>query len=158
MPARPVNAAEVHFDELNNLSPEHVRMVFHWVLEKVDCFGTALKRPASDQECAGNFWSPDSSDMFVLSEDQKYLCVSPQWQEFLKRQAGQHESEEDFLDKSPDDLLLQWIYGTVVSQCEKARDGAKRALYHGHNPDGQSVCSLLRAVWGPLSLHLLVRK
>ena len=43
-----------------------------------------------------------------------------------------HEGE----DPNRMGLVLEWVYGTIVSTAEKARDGAKRAL-------GQSLLSLV---------------
>lgn len=154
MPSRPVTAAEVHFDELNSLTPENVRTVFHWVHEKIDSFATPLKRPPGNATGGSTLWAPDAADMFLLSEDGENICVSEQWKIFLKHQACQPSQGDDATSKTGDDLLLQWIYGNLVSEREKARDGAKRALYHGHVPDGQSVYSLLRAVrHSKLNIH-----
>ncbi len=43
-----------------------------------------------------------------------------------------HEGE----DPNRMGLVLEWVYGTIVSTAEKARDGAKRAL-------GQSLLTLV---------------
>ena len=39
-------------------------------------------------------------------------------------------------------LVLEWVYGTIVSTAEKARDGAKRALgEHPLLPDHLLLCA-----------------
>lgn len=144
MPSRPVTAAEVHFDELNSLPPDHVRTVFLWVHEKIGSFATALKKPPGTSEEGRKLWAPDAASIFILSEDGEQLTISEEWKDYLKEQSSQLDSGSSSM--TADDLLLQWVYGGVVSEREKAHDGAKRALYHGQVPDGQSVYSLLRAV------------
>lgn len=48
-------------------------------------------------------------------------------------------------DEDPDNigLVLEWVYGTIVSTAEKARDGAKRLLGEIGVPAQQSCSSLI---------------
>lgn len=39
-------------------------------------------------------------------------------------------------------LVLEWVYGTIVSTAEKSRDGAKRALGVAHRKTSHSTANI----------------
>lgn len=50
------------------------------------------------------------------------------WQERLLGEDGHPRKAVDGEDPFRMGLVLEWVYGTIVSTAEKARDGAKRPL------------------------------
>ena len=74
-------------------------------------------------------------EIFLLSGDcrkrqLKLLILSVNWieQERLLGEDGQPRKVGEGEDVYSMGLVLEWVYGTIVSTAEKARDGAKRAL------------------------------
>lgn len=59
----------------------------------------------------------------------KCLCV---FQERLLGEDGHPRKVHDGEDPNRMGLVLEWVYGTIVSTAEKARDGAKRPLGQIH--------------------------
>ena len=53
------------------------------------------------------------------------LCM---YQERLLGEDGHPRKVHDGEDPNCMGLVLEWVYGTIVSTAEKARDGAKRPL------------------------------
>jgi hypothetical protein len=44
-------------------------------------------------------------------------------------------------------LVLEWVYGTIVSTAEKARDGAKRSLGEPQTTSGNSATAYVAPCW-----------
>ncbi len=58
------------------------------------------------------------------------MCVFVQ--ERLLGEDGHPRKVQDTEDPHSMGLVLEWVYGTIVSTAEKARDGAKRSLGAHH--------------------------
>ncbi len=71
-------------------------------------------------------------DLFALTEDGTALTVNAKWLHHLgDRLLGSDGQPRKVLsgeDPHNMGLVLEWVYGTIVSTAEKARDGAKRCL------------------------------
>ncbi len=71
-------------------------------------------------------------DLWSLSEDGTCLTVNAKWlrhlQERLLGDDGHPRKVKGGEDPHKMGLVLEWVYGSIVSTAEKARDGAKRCL------------------------------
>ncbi|GAB4814795.1 hypothetical protein N2152v2_001841 [Parachlorella kessleri] len=97
-----------------------------WGLTCVLCLLGLPQQDEDEEEPIGDV------DLFCLTHERGALTVHPKWLTHLQeRQLG--EDGQPRKVKSGEDphrmgLVLEWVYGTIVSTAEKARDGAKRAL------------------------------
>lgn len=71
-------------------------------------------------------------DLWALSEEGSALTVNSKWlqhlQERLLGEDGHPRKVKAGEDPHSNGLVLEWVYGSIVSTAEKARDGAKRCL------------------------------
>jgi hypothetical protein len=90
-------------------------------------------------------------DLFMLTADGKALTVNSKWlqhlQERLLGEDGHPRKATLAEDPHRMGLVLEWIYGSIVSTAEKARDGAKRAVGR-EQPSAGAAFETLR-----MSLH-----
>lgn len=90
-------------------------------------------------------------DLFTLTRDGSALTVNGKWlqhlQERLLGEDGHPRKVHDGDDPHRMGLVLEWVYGSIVSTAEKARDGAKRQLGLRSAPTGQIAYeTLMRAL------------
>lgn len=71
-------------------------------------------------------------DLFSLTADKQSLTVNPKWlqhlQERLLGEDGHPSKAKPDQDPNRMGLVLEWVYGSIVSTAEKAREAAKRPL------------------------------
>jgi hypothetical protein len=90
-------------------------------------------------------------DLFALTPDGEALTVDPRWMGHLAaRLLGSDGTPRRSLpgeDPHRCGLVLEWLYGSIVSTAEKARDGAKRPLAAAMAPTTQRAFEhLVRAL------------
>ncbi|KAK9806100.1 hypothetical protein WJX72_001362 [[Myrmecia] bisecta] len=124
--------SELFFEDLEKLPPDEVARICEWLTEKVDGFGAKIKPEAKDIVEEEEEEGIGDVDLFTLTEDGSKLMVNAKWlqhlQERLLGEDGHPRKVKDGEDPYNMGLVLEWVYGTIVSTAEKARDGAKRAL------------------------------
>eukprot|EP01025_Chloroclados_australasicus_P029637 TRINITY_DN2962_c0_g1_i2.p1 TRINITY_DN2962_c0_g1~~TRINITY_DN2962_c0_g1_i2.p1 ORF type:complete len:1581 (-),score=229.11 TRINITY_DN2962_c0_g1_i2:2728-7470(-) len=133
---------ELVYEDLEQLSSEEVNSISEWVLEKVDGLTAKWKIDPSDdqeeeeeEEGEEGQGSMGDVDLFMLKTQEdgsEMLCVNPKWLKHLQERTlgedGQPRKLQESDDPSQGGLVLEWVYGSIVSTAEKARDGAKRSL------------------------------
>ena len=125
---------ELAFDDFESLLPDEVARIFEWLVEKIDGLTTKLKIEASELETLDEEEDDPIGDvdLFSLIDDGKALEVNRKWLEHLQsRILGEDgQPRRSTLKEDPHQmgLVLEWVYGTIVSTAEKARDAAHRVL------------------------------
>jgi hypothetical protein len=122
--------------------------VFEWVLEKIDGFAASWK-DSQDEEDSEDSQHLNDIDLFSLSDDNKNLMAHPLWQTHLEdRVMGDSNPHKAGPGEDPGrvGLVLEWMYGSIVSTSEKARESAKRQLHTSPPPDANTAWALLHAV------------
>ncbi|KAL3153768.1 hypothetical protein ABBQ32_013356 [Trebouxia sp. C0010 RCD-2024] len=123
---------ELFFDDLEKLPSMEVARICEWLTEKVDGFSSKTRAEPKDAEEEEEEEGIGDVDLFTLTEDRTKLVVNVKWlqhlQERLLGEDGHPRKVHEGEDPHRMGLVLEWVYGTIVSTAEKARDGAKRAL------------------------------
>jgi hypothetical protein len=150
---------DLQYDELNNMAPVDIQAVFFWILEKVDALSTGWRHIQSTPAGCDEDSSPAAMDLFSICPDTGNIIVNPSWYQHLgKRTLGQGRTVMESTDGIPDQcgLLVEWVYGLVVSEGEKLRDNSRRTLSRNRRQDCTSVWGLLHAVLQPYLSQLRV--
>eukprot|EP00210_Caulerpa_lentillifera_P004712 g4496.t1 len=145
---RKTTKSELFFEDLEKLTPEDVARLYEWLTEKVDGLCSRLKPDPKeedpDEEAVGDI------DLFSLTEDKSSFTVNPKWMEHLQDRKLSEEGQPRKVQKGEDEhrvgLVLEWVYGSIVSTAEKARDGAKRPLGDWKPSVHQAYENLLHAL------------
>ncbi|KAK9841198.1 hypothetical protein WJX74_001758 [Apatococcus lobatus] len=123
---------ELFFEDLDRLAPEDVARICEWLTEKVDSFSAKIKPEAKEVEEEEEEEGIGDVDLFTLTSDKDKLTVNSKWQQHLQERLlgedGHPRKVQEHEDPHSMGLVLEWVYGTIVSTAEKARDGAKRSL------------------------------
>ncbi|KAL0025091.1 hypothetical protein WJX79_008079 [Trebouxia sp. C0005] len=123
---------ELFFDDLEKLPSMEVSRICEWLTEKVDGFSSKTRAEPKEAEEEEEEEGIGDVDLFTLTEDRNKLVVNVKWlqhlQERLLGDDGHPRKVHEGEDPNRMGLVLEWVYGTIVSTAEKARDGAKRAL------------------------------
>lgn len=123
---------ELFFDDLEKLPSMEVSRMCEWLTEKVDGFSSKTRAEPKEAEEEEEEEGIGDVDLFTLTEDRNKLVVNVKWlqhlQERLLGDDGHPRKVHEGEDPNRMGLVLEWVYGTIVSTAEKARDGAKRAL------------------------------
>ncbi|GLI67376.1 hypothetical protein VaNZ11_011557 [Volvox africanus] len=128
---RETTKLELSFEDLENLLPDDVSRIVEWLTEKVDALSTKLKpEPKEDEEEEEE--NMGDVDLWSLNEENNSLTVNAKWlqhlQDRLLGEDGHPRRAKPGEDLGHNGLVLEWVYGSIVSTAEKARDGAKRCL------------------------------
>ncbi|KAA6427185.1 MAG: hypothetical protein FRX49_02942 [Trebouxia sp. A1-2] len=115
---------ELFFDDLEKLPSMEVSRICEWLTEKVDGFSSKTRAEPKEAEEEEEEEGIGDVDLFTLTEDRNKLVVN----ERLLGDDGHPRKVHEGEDPNRMGLVLEWVYGTIVSTAEKARDGAKRAL------------------------------
>ena len=140
---------EIHFEDLGRLAPEDVQNIFDWLLEKLDGFAASWK-DIPEEDAEDDPQNLNDIDLFTLrdgTEDQ--LTVHNFWVSHLEDRVmrdGNPRKAKKGEDPARVGLVLEWVYGSIVSTSEKARESAKRQLHAAHAPDASSAWALLHEV------------
>eukprot|EP01025_Chloroclados_australasicus_P065657 TRINITY_DN8944_c1_g1_i2.p1 TRINITY_DN8944_c1_g1~~TRINITY_DN8944_c1_g1_i2.p1 ORF type:complete len:1698 (-),score=169.93 TRINITY_DN8944_c1_g1_i2:1184-6277(-) len=123
---------DLAYEDLEQLKPEEIGNICEWLMEKVDGLTAKWKLdPEVDEEEEEEEVMGDI-DLFQLSDDNKYLTINAKWLDHLQDRtlSSDGNPRKSKSDEDPDHvgLLLEWIFGSIVSTAEKAREGAKRML------------------------------
>eukprot|EP00884_Botryococcus_braunii_P009363 jgi/Botrbrau1/18428/Bobra.0072s0020.2 len=136
-PGRESSRTDVHYDDFEKLPQDEVSRICEWMTEKIDGFATKLKAEPKDvdeqhQQDQQEEEGIGDVDLFSLTEDRTALTVNAKWlqhlQERLLGEDGHPRKAVRGEDEAKMGLVLEWVYGTIVSTAEKSRDGAKRPL------------------------------
>ncbi|DBA96032.1 TPA: hypothetical protein ACH3X1_001533 [Trebouxia sp. C0004] len=123
---------ELFFDDLEKLPSMEVSRICEWLTEKVDGFSSKTRAEPTEAEEEEEEEGIGDVDLFTLTGDRNKLVVNVKWlqhlQERLLGDDGHPRKVHEGEDPNRMGLVLEWVYGTIVSTAEKARDGAKRAL------------------------------
>ncbi|KAK9824008.1 hypothetical protein WJX72_006929 [[Myrmecia] bisecta] len=125
---------ELFFEDLEKLPPDEVARICEWLTEKVDSFANELQPEDQDglEEVQEQKQGIGDIDLFTLSEDGSKLVINKSWLHHLQERRvgddGVTRVVRDGENPLHMGLVLEWIYGTIVSTAEKAREAAKRAL------------------------------
>ena len=110
---------------------DDVIFIVEWLQEKVDSLQSRIKvdeneKLDEEEENMGDI------DLFTLAEGGQRVVVNPKWlqhlQERLLGEDGHPRKVKDGEDPARMGLTLEWIFGSIVSTAEKARDSAKKSL------------------------------
>ncbi|KXZ54862.1 hypothetical protein GPECTOR_4g934 [Gonium pectorale] len=129
---RETTKLELSFEDLENLLPDDVSRIVEWLTEKVDALSTKLKpEPKDDEEEEEE--NMGDVDLWALTDEDKGLTVNGRWLQHLQQDRllgddGHPRRAKAGEDPARNGLVLEWVYGSIVSTAEKARDGAKRCL------------------------------
>jgi hypothetical protein len=142
-------SGELHLEDLARLPPADVQTIYEWVLEKLDGFAASWK-DTPDEEGAIESQNLNDIDLFSLKEGNEEVTVHRFWLNHLEdRVMGPDSTPQKAMegeDPARVGLVLEWVYGSVVSTSEKARESARRQLHPHHPPDPNAAWSLLHAV------------
>ena len=123
---------ELAVEDLDSLLPDEIARIFEWLLEKVDGLTAKLKLDVNDSEIEEEEDPIGDVDLFDLVENGEAFRVNPKWlghlQSRILGEDGQPRRSNHEEDPHEIGLVLEWVYGTIVSTAEKARDAAHRAL------------------------------
>lgn len=134
-----------------------MQLIFDWVLEKVDGLAASWKDVPEDE-------GPDESqqlndiDLFTLSTADSSITVHDYWLRHLEaRVMGDAHPRKARGDEDGEHigLVLEWLYGSIVSTSEKARESSKRQLHPHHPPDINAAWALLHAVRSLTSVRVV---
>lgn len=147
--ARKSTLTELHYEDLEHVMPDDIARLFDFIVEKVDAFTSRLKPDPKDLEAEAEEGDEDpigDVDLFALINNGTAIRVNDKWLEHLQsrvigedaqpRRVKQEEDPEKF------GLVLEWLYGTIVSTAEKARDAAHRPL--GTHPTVEQALNALK--------------
>ncbi|GAX85077.1 hypothetical protein CEUSTIGMA_g12497.t1, partial [Chlamydomonas eustigma] len=151
----------IDFQQLLCLHPEQLPLVHEWLTEKVDSLCAQLKSDASkedgfDHEGALEVDSLGDIDLWSLSADGLTLLVNPKWLQHLQKRLlgpeGTPSRSKEGGDPQGTGLVLEWVYGYIMSTAEKARDSAKRCHSYKGVGGGHAWNELLGALKEQLRL------
>eukprot|EP00210_Caulerpa_lentillifera_P002504 g2401.t1 len=129
---RKTTKTELFFEDFDKLAPEDVAKLYEWLTEKVDALCSKLKPDPKDEDIDEDEEAVGDIDLFSLTPDKSSFTVNPKWMEHLQERKLSDEGQPRKVKKGEDEhkvgLVLEWVYGSIVSTAEKARDGSKRAL------------------------------
>ena len=157
---------ELVADDFASLAPDDVAKLADWLIEKVDALGAKTRLDDDDDAAATTTGDDDDGDdesigdvdLFTLVEaadavgGRPALTVNPRWLAHLSRRVlgddGAPRPARPGEDPHACGLVLEWVYGTIVSTAEKARDCARKRL-GPHTPTrvaaGDALAAALRA-------------
>ncbi|KIY93744.1 hypothetical protein MNEG_14218 [Monoraphidium neglectum] len=146
---RATKADELAPEDLDKLPAEEVARISEWLTEKVDALSTKTRiDPKEDEEEEEEEEQMGDVDLFALTPDGGALTVNAKWlqhlQERLLGDDGHPRKVRDGEDPHSLGLVLEWVYGSIVSTAEKGRDGAKRQL-GSHLPSAPAAFDALAA-------------
>ncbi|WIA33521.1 hypothetical protein OEZ86_006646 [Tetradesmus obliquus] len=129
---RETSPAELHYEDLEKLPPDDVTRVAEWLTEKVDALSSRLKAEQREDEEEEEGDAMGDVDLFALTPDGAALTVNGKWlthlEERLLGEDGHPRKARGDEDPHRMGLVLEWVFGSIVSTAEKSRDGAKRCL------------------------------
>ncbi|GFR52505.1 hypothetical protein Agub_g15080 [Astrephomene gubernaculifera] len=147
---RETTKLELSFEDLENLLADDVSRIVEWLTEKVDALSTKLKpeHKDDDEEEEENM---GDVDLWALTEDGSCVTVNAKWLQHLQQERvlgedGHPRRAKPGEDAGRNGLVLEWVYGSIVSTAEKARDGAKRCLGMQPPTAADAHLTLLRAL------------
>lgn len=89
-------------------------------------------------------------DLWAVTDNHDSLTVNSKWLQHLTERLlgedGHPRKVKAGEDPHSNGLVLEWVYGTIVSTAEKARDGAKRPLGQYLPAAGDAHLALVRAL------------
>ena len=149
--SRKTTRSELYPEDLESLLPDDVNRIFDFLQEKVEALSSKLKSDANELEQEDpNEELIGDVDLFSLTEDGNSLEVNQKWLGHLRSRVLGEDTQprraKDGEDPTSAGLILEWVYGTIVSTAEKGRDAAHRAL--GSKPPSveEAVESLVNAL------------
>eukprot|EP00775_Hariotina_reticulata_P013475 gene13475-13601_t len=129
---RETNGDAIHFEDLEKLPVDQVAHIAEWLTEKVDALSTRLKAEPREDEDEDDGEAMGDVDLFALTADGAALTVNAKWLQHLEERLlgedGHPRKAREGEDPHRMGLVLEWVFGSIVSTAEKARDGAKRQL------------------------------
>jgi hypothetical protein len=148
---RETTRQELAFEDLEKIVQDNAIVMVEWLTEKVDALSTKLKADPKEDELDEDEENMGDVDLWCLVDDGKALMVNEKWLQHLQERLLGEESQPRKAKPGEDPqslgLVLEWVYGSIVSTAEKARDGAKRTLGNFYAPSIQEAHhSLLRAL------------
>ena len=157
--SRKTTPSELYPEDLECLLPDDVQRIFEFLLEKVDALSTRLKLDAKELEQEDPNEEPIGDvDLFSLTPDSTALGVNEKWMGHLRSRVlgddSQPRRSKDDEDGTSAGLVLEWVYGTIVSTAEKGRDAAHRSL--GTRPP--SSVGAVEAVVGALEEQVVLEQ
>ena len=135
--ARATRPGELAFEDLDKLPAEELARAAEWLVEKVDALSSRTRVDPEEEEDGANGDGDDDEamgdvDLFALAPGGGGLGVNAKWlrhlQERLLGEDGHPRRARPGEDPHALGLVLEWVYGSIVSTAEKGRDGAKRPL------------------------------
>lgn len=131
--SRKTTRSELFPEDLECLLPDDVNRIFDFLQEKVEALSSKLKSDAKELEQEDPNEEPIGDvDLFSLTEDGQSLRVNQKWLGHLRSRVLGEDSQprraKEGEDPTSAGLILEWVYGTIVSTAEKGRDAAHRAL------------------------------
>eukprot|EP01025_Chloroclados_australasicus_P049752 TRINITY_DN5689_c0_g2_i1.p1 TRINITY_DN5689_c0_g2~~TRINITY_DN5689_c0_g2_i1.p1 ORF type:complete len:1116 (-),score=154.62 TRINITY_DN5689_c0_g2_i1:1122-4469(-) len=119
-------------DDMHRLHQEDLYSIIEWVIEKIEMLSSKWKLdPEEDIDEGDQEENVAEIDLFKLSEDGSSLVVEPKWFDHLAdRVLGPDGSPKKRNPENPErqGLVLDWIYGMIVSTAERAREACRHAL------------------------------
>ncbi|BDA41097.1 probable inactive ubiquitin carboxyl-terminal hydrolase 54 at C-terminar half [Coccomyxa sp. Obi] len=129
--ARDTKPSELAYEDLEKMPPEDIMRICEWLTDKVDGFSARIKPEPKEVEEEEEEGIGDV-DLFSLINEHTKLTINAKWlqhlQERLLGEDGNPRKTKDGEDPYHMGLVLEWVYGTIVSTAEKARDSAKKPL------------------------------
>lgn len=133
--ARKSTRTDLHYEDLESLLPDDVTRIYEFLTEKVDALSSKLRAEAKELEAEAGELDDEpigDVDLFSLVDDGAAIRVNDKWLYHLQSRVlsedGQPRRAKPEEDPKRLGLVLEWVYGTIVSTAEKARDAARRSL------------------------------
>lgn len=131
--SRKTTRSELFPEDLECLLPDDVNRIFDFLQEKVEALSSKLKSDAKELEQEDPNEEPIGDvDLFSLTEDGQSLRVNQKWLGHLRSRVLGEDTQprraKEGEDPTSAGLILEWVYGTIVSTAEKGRDAAHRSL------------------------------
>ncbi|KAL6765006.1 hypothetical protein V8C86DRAFT_2467238 [Haematococcus lacustris] len=130
---RDTTKGDLGFEDFEKILPDDLSHIVEWLTEKVDALSTRLKaEPAKPGEELEDEENMGDTDLWQLTADGSALTVNSRWLQHLQERLLGEDGQPRKV-KAPEDphrcgLVLEWVFGSIVSTAEKARDGARRNL------------------------------
>ncbi|KAK9835255.1 hypothetical protein WJX84_000003 [Apatococcus fuscideae] len=109
-----------------------VARIDEWLTEKVDGFSDKIKPDAKEVEEEGQKGGLGDIDLFTLTQDKDRLTVNNKWLQHLQKrffgEDGQPRTVQETKGPQCMGLVLEWVYGAIVSTAGRAREVAHRSL------------------------------
>ncbi|KAG1660965.1 hypothetical protein FOA52_005590 [Chlamydomonas sp. UWO 241] len=136
--ARETTKSELAFEDLEKLQLDDAANIVEWLTEKIDALSTKLKADPKDEQDDDDENMGDVDLWSIVGGEEggdgsgRAVCVNDKWLTHLTARLlgedGHPRKARDGEDRTGAGLVLEWVYGLIVSTAEKARDGAKRCL------------------------------